>query len=150
MKCKHSTRANQLRQRAQRRNGIRKKHQDETTHDGVERSVTHDVGHIGLEKAHIVQSSFGYAGPSTRNRAGVALDSDDFSGSSNQPGCQERYVSNPGTDIQNPLPWADARLLKEPLGVRSKTCRLSDQAFVFRVGASERVRSKNVWCHVGE
>jgi hypothetical protein len=74
LKGDYSTRTNQANNRAQNRNRIGKKHQDETTDSRIERFVADNLVHISLREAHVMESGLSYARPCSLNRARIALD----------------------------------------------------------------------------
>jgi len=136
---KDSVRTNQSRQGAQNRNGIGKKHQNETAHGGIERLAALDLVHVGLDEAHMVQAGAGHANSGPRDRARIALYPHHLPRRTNQSGRQHCNVSDSGTDIQNTLTWTNACFTEESFGNRGETRSLSDQALVLRVRAAKHV-----------
>src|SRR5215510_6197823 len=73
LKSDYSTGMNQANDRAQDRNGIGKKHQDETADHGIKGFVADNLVHVSLREAHVVEPSRSYAFLRSRDRVFVAL-----------------------------------------------------------------------------
>jgi hypothetical protein len=139
-----------MRERTQNRNGIGKKHQDVTADGSIKGPVARDFGRIGLRKLHVAQTRVSQASFGSCNRPWVALDSHYFPRRTNEPGCDQSYVSNAGTEIQDTVTWTDAGLAEESLGVSSEPPSLPNKPLVLHVGAAESVpRSGIILCHFG-
>src|SRR5436189_6336331 len=73
LKRDYSTRMNQANNRAQNRNRIGKKHQDETADGRIEGFVADNLVHVSLCKADVEESSLGDAFLRSRNRVFVSF-----------------------------------------------------------------------------
>lgn len=146
MESQDSTRTNQVRERTQNRNGIGKKHQDVAADGTIKGFVAWDFGRSGPRKAHVAQARLSHASIGSGNRPWVALDSNDLTCRTNEPGCYQSHVPNAGTEIQDTLTWTDPGLAEESLRVNGKPLSLPNQPLVLRVSAAEGVIRGGITC----
>jgi hypothetical protein len=150
LESQDSTWSDQARERTQNRSRIGKKHQDVAADGSIKGSVARDFGRIGLRKSHVAQARLSHASIGSGNRPRVALDSNDLTCRTNEPGCYQGHVPNAGTEIQDTVNWTDASLAEESLGVSSEPPSLPNKPLVFHVGAAESIlRSGIILCHFG-
>src|SRR5215813_10456866 len=83
LKSDYSIRMDQANNGAQNGNRIGKKRQDETADNRIKGFVADNLIHISFCEAHVTQSSLSYACLGSRNRACIALDTDNFPSGTN-------------------------------------------------------------------
>jgi hypothetical protein len=101
---------NQANNRAQNRNRIGKKHQDQTADGSIKGLLADNLVHVSLREADVEKSSLRDACFCSRNRDSVPLNAYDFPRGADYPSYQHRYIAYTGAEIEDPLAGTNASL----------------------------------------
>jgi len=115
--------------------------QDVAADQRIEQRVARELIDIGVSERHILQPRFDHPSLSSIDRARISLDRYDLAGRTYKVTEENRYISNPSANIEDPLPGAKPGFAQESFRDWSKPLGLADETFVFRVRTTEEIIS---------